>query len=108
MIIGPTVEFWKENALLAQRGCYLRVMICGMIDGLNQHQGSRDIIELLIIGKVEYPPRIKLLHNRQQALSAQLGSPPQFIETGKRIILTERARGRFSREDADIPLLSRD
>jgi len=52
MIICPTVEFWKGDTLLAEHGRYLRVMISGMVDGLDQNQDGRDIIELPLIGKV--------------------------------------------------------
>ena len=38
MIIGPTVEFWKGNALQAEHGCYLRVMVGEMGTGIQDAQ----------------------------------------------------------------------
>src|SRR5213082_3579095 len=91
IIIRPAIEFGWLDILLAQQSGYLRTMIDGVVDGLDQHDDDRSIIGSTI--KMEHLAQVPLLCDRDQRFSRPLCTSPQFVEAWKSGEVRE-ARGR--------------
>src|SRR6266700_3521574 len=92
IIIRPAIEVGWLDILLAQQSGYLRMMINGVVDGLDQHDDDRSIIGPPV--KMEDLAQVPLLRDCNQLFSRPLCSSPQFVEARKSgEFLQSRSRG---------------
>src|SRR5947209_14872105 len=78
IIIRPAIELGWLDILLAQQSGYLRTMIDGVVDGLDQHDDGRSLIGSPV--KMENLTQVPLLRDGDQLVSRPLCSSPQFVE----------------------------
>jgi len=76
---------------LAQQRGYLRPMIDGVVDGLDQHDDDRSLIAPPV--KMEDLTQFPLLRDRDQLFSRPLCTSPQFVEVWK-MREVRKSRGR--------------
>ena len=76
---------------MAQQSGYLRTMIDGVVDGLDQHDDDRSIISPPV--KMEDLAQFPLLRDRDQLFSRPLCTSPQFVEVWK-MREVRKSRGR--------------
>jgi hypothetical protein len=80
-------------------------MIGRVVDGLDQDEDARDIIELSLISKMQYLASIELLCDRDQSFTTLTRSPPQFIEAWKGIVFMEHRLRPLSGESLHVAFL---
>ena len=80
-------------------------MIGRVVDGLDQDEDGRDIIEMSLIGEMEHLTSIELLRDRDQSLTALTRSSTQLVEAWKGIVFMQRRLRPLSGESLHVALL---
>jgi hypothetical protein len=101
IIIRPAIEVRWLDILLTQQSGYLRTMVDGVVDSLDQHDDNWRVISSSVkMEDLTQIPLLSLLCDRDQLFSRVLCSSPQFAE-GWKMCEVCKSRGRVLNRKQD-------